>query len=216
MTAESAPMRLPCGADSDELLDQVAAGHAAHRNPHQAGCPHCEAALREYDRLWAPVRDVADTPVHAPESVLEAALRRIRGTAANPTYGLLDASQGLTRVAARVVVAIARESAQDVPGVRVVLGRLLTLGSDLSPAGTGADRSSPAAAAADSGGGDGPRVVAGVAGASTAIEVTLAADYGEDLQALGERIRAEVAAQIRSFTGLDPVSVTVHIDDVFD
>ncbi len=58
-----------------------------------------------------------------------------------------------------------------------------------------------------------PRVVAG---RSTAIEVTLAADYGTDLVALGEQIRAEVTDRVRDLTGLEPVVVTVRIEDVFE
>jgi uncharacterized alkaline shock family protein YloU len=54
-----------------------------------------------------------------------------------------------------------------------------------------------------------------VAGESTAIELTLAADYGQDLRALAERIRSEVTAGVRALTGLDPVAVSVVIDDVF-
>ncbi len=55
-----------------------------------------------------------------------------------------------------------------------------------------------------------------MSGRSTAVEVTLAADYGTDLVALGGRIRTEVANRVRDLTGLEPVAVTVHIDDVFD
>ena len=54
-----------------------------------------------------------------------------------------------------------------------------------------------------------------MSGRSTAIEVTLAADYGTDLIELGERIRSHVAARVRDLTGLEPATVTVNIDDVF-
>ena len=215
--------RLRCGADVDELLDQVASGRGHQRDAHQAGCPHCQAALAEYDRLWAPGREVADATVRAPDSVLEEAIRRIRGTVADPGYGTLPGPTGTTRISARVVVVTARQSAQDIAGVRIALSKLVTAGTtptDLHPVEQPPSEQDRPTHEEPSGSDDrsrpgGARVVAGVAGRSTAIEVTLAADYGTDLLALGERIRAHVADRVRDLTGLDPVTVTVNIDDVF-
>jgi uncharacterized alkaline shock family protein YloU len=192
MSMDLSDMWLACGADADDLLAQVACGRAGERSPHQQHCPHCQAALVEYDQLWSPVREMAATKVHAPEGILENALRRIRGAAENPSYGWLTGGDGTVRIAARVVVVTAREAAARVPGVRVALSRTTATGSS----------------------GD-PRVDAGVAGESTAIELTLSADYGEDLHALAQRIRVEVTEQVRALTGLDPVGITVVIDDVF-
>ena len=59
-------------------------------------------------------------------------------------------------------------------------------------------------------------VAVGVAGRSAAVEIVLAASYGVDLVALGERVRSEVAARIRQLTDLEPVDVTVIIDDILD
>lgn len=39
--------RLPCGANLDDLLEQVADGHAAELTVHQSRCVHCQAALTE-------------------------------------------------------------------------------------------------------------------------------------------------------------------------
>jgi uncharacterized alkaline shock family protein YloU len=47
------------------------------------------------------------------------------------------------------------------------------------------------------------------------VAITLAADFGQDLVALGARIRTAVADGIRATTGLEPVAVIVHVDDVF-
>ena len=185
--------RLPCGADIDALLEQVSAGRGDQRDAHQAGCPHCTAALAEYDRLWAPVRRTAHTEVFAPDSVLAEALRRLRDVASDPDYGSIVGPDGTTRISGRVVVVTARETAQAIEGVRVALSSL-TSGAASSEVGV--------------------RVVAGVAGHSTAVEVSLAADYRTDLVALGERIRTEVEARVRDLTGLDPVAVSVRIDDV--
>ncbi|GEL20549.1 Asp23/Gls24 family envelope stress response protein [Pseudonocardia asaccharolytica] len=184
--------RLACGAEADDLLAQVAEGRAGERTPHQRLCPHCQATLAEYDRAWAPVRELAARKVHAPGEIVEAALRHIRGAAENPTYGLLTNGDGITRIAARVVAVTARETAARVSGVRVALSRL-------PAADTRSDQQADA----------------GVAGESTAIKLTLAADYGQDLHALAERIRSEVTNEVRTLTGLDPVVVSVVIDDVF-
>ena len=191
--------RLPCGADIDALLEQVSAGRGDRRDAHQAECPHCTAALAEYYRLWAPVRRTAYTEVRAPDSVLAEALRRLRDVVSDPDYGSIVGPEGITRISGRVVVITARETAQTIEGVRVALSTLTT--------------GTPTTAAPSE---EAVRVVAGVAGHSTAVEVTLAADYRTDLVALGERIRAEVETRVRELTGLDPVAVTVHIDDVLD
>jgi uncharacterized alkaline shock family protein YloU len=186
--------RLACGRPAGELLDQVADGGAQPRDAHQRGCVHCQAALAEYDRLWSPVRELAAERVDVPDSVMDAALRRIRGAVERPDYAVLQGPRGRTRIAARVVVAAARDAAQAVPGVRVAVGRQL----------------------GGSGGGAAADVAVGVAGRSAAVEIVLAASYGVDLVALGERVRSEVAARIRQLTDLEPVDVTVIIDDILD
>ncbi|GAA3219103.1 hypothetical protein GCM10017691_02290 [Pseudonocardia petroleophila] len=186
MTLPHSDGRLACGREVQGVLDQVADGRADERDPHQQGCPHCRAALAEYDRLWAPVRDLAAERVEAPDSILEAALEKIRQAVEHTDWGLVPSAEGLVRISARVVVATARQSAQEVPGVRVALSRHL----------------------------GGPGVAAGATGASTAVEITLAAGYGTDLVALGERVRRTVAARIRELTDLEPADVTVVIDDV--
>ena len=193
MTVPGADERLPCGRRIQDLLDQVADGLAQQYDSHQQGCTHCQAALAEYDRLWAPVRDLAADPVEAPDSILETALEKIRQTVEHADYGLVASADGLIRISARVVVATARHSAQQVPGVRVALSKHLLAGD------------APSALS----------VAAATTGRSTAIEITLAADYGTDLRELGERVRRTVAARVRELTDLDPATVTVIIDDVF-
>lgn len=196
-TVPSSPgTRLACGRWTGPLLEQVAEGRAGQLDEHQRGCPHCRAALGELERLWSPVRAVAADRPRAPASAVEAALRRVREGSSEPDYGRIDSPLGHTRVAARVVVALARHLADQVPGVEVALGGL---------------------AATRHGAVDEivPDVRAGVAGGSTAVQITLAAAYGEDLPALGERIRAVVARGVREATGLEPVDVTVIIDDVW-
>ena len=189
--------RLACGRAMGPLVEQVAEGRGGDLDAHQRTCPHCRAALGELERLWGPVRAVAADRPRAPTS-------RGRGGAApgarrssqEPEYGRLDSPLGHTRVAARVVVALARHLAGQVPGVEVALSGLAVDGH----------RSVGEVV---------PDVEAGVSGGSTAVRITLAAAYGQDLQALGERIRAVVARGVREATGLEPVDVTVHVDDIF-
>ena len=197
-TPEHDSDQLTCGREADDILSQVADGRGEQRDAHQQQCPHCQAALAEYARLWAPMHALAAEQVRAPESIIDTALARIRGAVVQTDYGILDSEDGLTRIAARVVVVTARESAQHVPGVRVALSK------DVS-AGLGDHRGAMA---------PGAGVTAGVAGRSTAIEITLAADYGQNLPDLAERVRAQVAHRVRTLTDLDPVQITVIIDDV--
>jgi len=206
MNAETGGERLPCRTLVEDVVAQVASGHATDLDAHQRQCLHCRAALAEYDRLWAPVRELAAEKVTVPESIVEKALRQIRDAVEHIDYGVLGSAQGSTRISARVVVVAARETAHSVPGVRVALSRHLVAGSAEPPADAGSREGSA----------DGTDVAAGVAGRSTAIEITLAADYGIDLHRLGDRVRSEVIARVRALTDLDPVHVTVIIDDVFE
>ena len=197
MTIPRSDGRLACGRDVQGILDQVAEGRAAELDAHQSGCLHCRAALAEYDRLWSPVRELAAERVEAPASVLEVALEKIRQVVEHADHGLLGSAEGLTRISVRVVVAIARRSAQEVPGVRVALSRYRP--------GPGAEGGTAAAS---------PRAAAGVTGGTTTVEVTLAADYGTDLVDLGDRVRRAVAARVCELTGMEPASVSVVVDDV--
>lgn len=183
--------QLPCGADIDDIVNQVADGDAADRTPHQAGCPHCQAALAEYDRAFAPVRELTAQPVQVPDAVLEEVLRRLRGSLSDPAYAVLPGPQGVTRIAGHIVALTARTATEQVPGVHVALAR-----------------SEPAT-------GPGTEVTAGVAGSSTALRITVAAAWGEDLHALADRIRRAVADAVRATTGLRPVEIDIVIDDMF-
>lgn len=207
MSHDTSGERLTCGLRVEDVLAQVTAGRGGDRDAHQRQCPHCQAALVEYERLWAPLTELAAEKPIAPDSIVENALRRIRGAVEHLDYGVLESARGRTRISARVVVAVARESAQAVPGVRVALGKHIT-----SRTGDRSDVRDGTAANPASG----AQVVAGVAGRSTAIEITLAADYGIDLHRLGEHIRAAVTAEVRALTDLEPVQVTVIIDDIFE
>ncbi len=192
MTAEL-PARLPCGADLDELLEQAADDPGVLRTAHQQTCVHCQAALAEFEQLLAPLRSLAAESVRPPPHLLEEVLRRIRSAVANPSWALLQnrehrhgSGRGVTRVAADVVVEVARVAANTVAGVRVAL--------------TAHDRG----------------VQVGASGSTVAVRVTVAADYGEDLHDLGRRIHRSVGREVSELVGVDVATVTVHIDDVLD
>jgi uncharacterized alkaline shock family protein YloU len=186
--------RLRCGAAVDDLVSQISDGTASDRTPHQETCPHCQAALAEYVRLWAPIDALAAESVHPPDSIVDEVLRRIHGAVSDPAYGTLTGPRGDTRIASRVVAVTARVTTEQIPGVRAALAR---------------GRPAPV-----DGGTTG--VVAGVAGISTALQITLAASYGEDLNALADRIRTAVARSVREITGLQPAEITVIIDEVLE
>ncbi|SDF90300.1 Asp23/Gls24 family envelope stress response protein [Pseudonocardia oroxyli] len=193
--------RLPCGRSVDALLDQVADGAGAAQDTHQRRCPHCRAALAEYERLWAPVQALTEERPTAPATLVEQALRRLRRALAHTDYGMLISAEGTTLVSARVVVVAAREAAEHVPGVRVALSR-----PDPADAPGEADPAVPPWAPA--------KIEAGVVGRTAALTITLAADFGTDLVALGDRVRRAVIEDVRELTGLTPAQVTVVIDDV--
>lgn len=200
MTSRAPASELVCGASVDDLIDQVTRGDASTRTAHQARCRHCQAALGEYQRLWTPVRELAAEPVEVPESILEDVLRRIRRAAEQPRYGHLQDPDGRTSISDRVVKVVARVSAERVDGVRVALSRRRDLDQRQQ-----ADRRSSGHAS----------VEAGLAGSSVALEITLAADYGVNLDSLGRRVTAAVTDSVHRHTGLQVLDVEVEIDDVF-
>lgn len=207
--------RLTCGRGVADLLDQVAEGRAGILDAHQERCPHCRAALVEYERLWAPVLEMAAERPAAPVSVLDRALRSLRRTLEHPDYGVLASADGLTLVSARVVVVAAREAAEQVTGVRVALSRSRRdQADDGGPVDGGPDTDGPDDGEPDAGATGAAKVEAGVAGRTAALEITLAADYGSDLVELGDRVRTAVTEQVRALTGLEPDHVLVVVDDV--
>ena len=189
---------LACGADPDALLAQVAEGRGDDRDPHQSGCLHCQAALAEYARLWAPFDELADTEVQAPPGLIDRALASVREQAGPVGFGRVGDEEGSFLIAARAVVSVAGHAARTSAGVRMALGAL----GELVDARTG-----PASASRSVG--------AGVSGQSVAVELVVAAEYGHDLQRLAEHLRERVTSEVRAQTGLDVVVVDVAITDVF-
>src|ERR687890_501069 len=103
---DSASQRLACGAEVDQLLEQVADGDADRLTEHQRGCPHCQAAIAEFGRLWAPVHEYARQPVRLPQQLRAAVLKEVDRLVHDVWYTLQLTDTGAIRVAARVVAAI--------------------------------------------------------------------------------------------------------------
>lgn len=191
----SSEPNLTCGADLDALLAQVAEGRGNERDTHKSTCLHCQAALAEYARLWAPFDELADTEVQAPPGLIDRVLASVREQAGPVGFGRVGDEEGSFLVAARAVVSVAGYAARTSAGVRMALGELVDA------------RTGPASE---------PRSVgAGASGQSVAVELAVAAEYGHDLRRLAEHLRERVTSEVRAQTGLDVVVVDVAITDVF-
>lgn len=71
------PDPLPCGAQLDELIAQVA-DDVDGDTAHQGDCEHCEYALTTLHELWEAVDELAHEQVQAPSSIDRVVLRRVR------------------------------------------------------------------------------------------------------------------------------------------
>ncbi len=193
---------LPCGAEVDPLLEQVADGHAAGRDAHQRDCVHCQAAIAEFAALWEPVAEAAASPVPAPPGLTAAVMSQIRVLVRDVWYTLQTTELGSIRIAARIVAALARDTARLVPGVRVALGR---------------STHSTTAALGDQAtfGGHHPRAAVGVLGRTAVVDLAVAVTYGEPLHEVARDIQQRVIATLRDQIGLQTVVVNVTIDDIF-
>jgi uncharacterized alkaline shock family protein YloU len=177
---------LPCGASLDALLAQVAEQRPPRDPEHQRGCPHCRAALAELQELWAPVHELADEPVQAPADLLETVMARIRQISRNPWYAVVPGPTGGTRIAARVVGAVARLAARSVPGVEVAVGR------------GRADRAAEVA----------------VAGTHVVVDLDIAVDHGAPIPEVARQVRAAVLRDLQRHAGLTTTEVNITVVDV--
>jgi uncharacterized alkaline shock family protein YloU len=198
---DSASQRLACGASVDELLEQVADGDADRLNSHQRDCQHCQAAIAEFRLLWAPVQDYARQPVSAPRRLRASVLNQVDRLVHDVWYTLQLSEQGTIRVAARVVAAVARDTASRVPGVRVALGRSTE------------SRIAQLVARATAGHRH-PHAAVGVLGRTAVVDLALAVSYGEPVQVVAHEVRRRVEAELKENVGLQSVTVNVTVDDV--
>jgi uncharacterized alkaline shock family protein YloU len=101
------------------------------------------------------------------------------------------------------VAALARDSAQRVPGVRVALGRS-THGK------------TTALAEKATFGHQHPSSAVGVLGRTAVVDLAVAIGYGHPAPQVAREIQRRVAATLRDQAGLHDVTVNVTVDDVFD
>jgi uncharacterized alkaline shock family protein YloU len=198
---DSASQQLACGAEVDELLEQVADGDADRLNSHQRSCPHCQAAIAEFRALWAPVQEYARQPVRLPQRLRASVLKQVDRLVHDVWYTLQLTDTGTIRVAARVVATIARDAASRVPGVRVALGRSTE------------SRIAQLVARATSGHLH-PHAAVGVLGRTAVIDLALAVSYGEPVHEVALQVQRRVIAELKESIGLQSVTVNVTVDDV--
>jgi len=193
---------LPCGADVDPLLEQVADGHATALDAHQRECVHCRAAITEFTALWRPVTELAASPVAAPPGLAAAVMTQIRVLARDVWYTLQTTDLGVIRIAARIVAALARDSARAVPGVRVALGRS-TRGRIAALAERASLRHRH------------PHAAVGVLGQTAVVDLALAVSYGDPVHQVAREVQHQVIATLHDTLGLRTVTVNVTVDDIF-
>jgi len=194
---------LPCGADVDALLEQAARGRGADWDAHQLHCVHCQAALSELTVLWEPVAELAAVPVAPPPGLVAAVMSQVRRLVHDVWYTLEVTEIGAVRIAARIVAALARDSARAIPGVRVALGR--------STHGKVA-----ALAEKASFGHRHPDAAVGVLGRTAVVDLAVAIGYGDPAHLVAREIQRQVTDTLREQVGLRDVTVNVTIDDVLD
>ena len=196
-------MRSRCRAalTSTQLLEQVADGHGADWDAHQRDCVHCQAALAEFAALWAPVIDTAALPVPAPPGLTAAVMSQIRVLVRDVWYTLQTTDLGVIRIAARIVAAMARDSARMVPGVRVVLGR-----STHSKLAELAEQASLKHRH--------PHAAVGVLGRTAVVDLAVAVTYGDPVRDVARDIQRHVIATLRESIGLQTITVNVAVDDI--
>ena len=209
--------RLPCGAPLDDLLAQVADQTAARDPGHQRTCRYCRATLAELTALWAPVHEMANDDVRAPAQLLETVMASVRQLPRSTWHAVLpgDHGGGETRVAARVVAAVARLAAESVPQVSLALG-----GGRPAPHLSAADRARHRAEPASdwfsgmiSDRAEGATDVA-VAGSHVVIDVQIVVDHGARIPDVAHQVRRQITRHITAHTGLTTAEVNVNVVDV--
>ena len=192
---------LPCGAEVDLLLEQVADSRAAGLEAHQRECVHCQAALRELAALWGPVTALAEAPVPAPPGLTASVMSQIRILVRDVWYTLQTTNLGTIRIAARIVAALARDTARMVPGVRVALGRSTNSKlAGLAESATFQHRH--------------PHAAVGVLGRTAVVDLAVAVTYGTPVHEVAREVQQHVIATLRDHIGLQAVAVNVTVDDV--
>jgi len=192
--------RLPCGRDIDDLVEQVADGHAHRLDDHEQGCTHCRAYLSEIQRLWAPVAALAAEHLEPPPELVGKIMQIVRELALEIWHVVVPGDRGTTRIAARVLATLATRAAARAPGVRVVLGRSSQPKAVAHTAEiTHAHRQ--------------PGSAVGIAGQQATIDLAVVTNYGANIPDVADTIRRLVTDDLRT-ASLREVDVNIIVDDV--
>lgn len=193
--------RLACGADVDEIFEQVADGHGERLTEHQSHCPHCQAAISEFARIWGPIHTAVSTPLPTPAELRAAVMKKVRRLVQDVWYTLELTDGGAVQIAARVVATVARDAARRVAGVRVALGR--------SSQGKLAQLVERATLEHKH-----PHAAVGVLGRTAVVDLALAVSYGDRIDAVAREVQTTVIRELRDNIGLQSVTVNVTVDEV--
>lgn len=191
---------LSCGVPFEEILDQVTERRPPRDPAHQDSCPICRATLAELGEVWTAVDELAAEEVRAPALVLRRVMERIHELSRQGWYAVVSTPEGDTKIAARVIGALARLAAEDVPQVTLALGDGRT--------GTQSSRAVLAGSAGEA------ATDIGVAGSHVVVDVQVVVETGAHIPALADRIRGQIRDQIAGSTGLTITEVNVTVVDV--
>ena len=162
---------------------------------------HCQAALAEFAALWGPVTELAASYVPAPPGLAASVMSQIRVLVRDVWYTLQTTNLGTIRIAARIVAALARDSARAVPGVLVALGRT-SHGKAAALAERATFRHHH------------PHAAVGVLGRTAVIDLAVAVSYGNRVNQVARDIQRHVITTLRDNLELKTVTVNVTVDDV--
>jgi uncharacterized alkaline shock family protein YloU len=136
-----------------------------------------------------------------PAALKSAVASQIRKLVADVWYTLQLDDGGAIRVAARVVARIAREAASGVAGVRVAFGRSThSRMAGLVERATLGHRQ--------------PNAAVGVLGRTAVVDLAIAVQYGDQVDAVARAVQRRAIAELRSRVGLQDVTVNVTVDDI--
>jgi uncharacterized alkaline shock family protein YloU len=128
-------------------------------------------------------------------------MSQIRTLARDIWYTLEVTELGAVRIAARIVAALARDSARMIPGVRVALGRS-TEGklAALAEKATLGHRH--------------PHAAVGVLGRTAVVDLAVAVSFNQPVHEVARNIQRHVTTTLREQVGLQSVTVNVTVDDI--
>jgi hypothetical protein len=110
--------RLPCGAQIDDLVAQIAGDAPPIDAAHQARCPFCQTALHALQQSWGDLQSLTEEPVPIPPGMTARIMTRVRDVARQAVHHVvLAVPRGRTLITHAVVAQIARRAALHVPGV---------------------------------------------------------------------------------------------------